>query len=213
MRMLNVFMALIALSTASNAQVINGSGSGNGTGNVGLANGNGNGNGSGNVTSNSTTVVPGVSGYNRQMRANTPSVYAPGLAASGIESCIASASAGGSGAGFGITVALTTQDKGCNLRLFSRTLYAMGHRIAATQILCNDPQVAQALALEGVACQAGETAQVTARCMRYSIFGMCEEYEQVAPLPSDVKPVEPVEPAPPVRRVRKHKLLGMAGAE
>jgi len=212
MRILPIFVTLIALTTGAAAQVINGNGNGNGIGSVGAGNGNGNGNGSGNVTSNSTTVIPGTGGYDRgYQHANTPSVYAPGLAASGIESCIASASAGGSGAGFGLTVALTTEDKGCNLRLFSRTLYAMGHRVAATQILCNDPQVAQALALEGVSCLAGESAQVTARCMKYSLFGICEEYEQVAPLPGVF--VEPAEPAPRARRPRKHKSMGVAQAE
>ena len=209
MRVLPVLIALIALTTASSAQVINGSGNGNS--NSGAGNGNGNGNGSGNTTTNSTTVIPGTDrGW---QRANTPSVYAPGLAAAGIESCIASASAGGSGAGFGLTVALTTQDKGCNLRLFSRTLYAMGHRVAATQILCNDPQVAQALALEGVVCQAGETAQVTARCMRYSLFGNCEEYEQVSPLPAAAAEESSPENPPHARRVHKHKPASMAQAE
>jgi hypothetical protein len=209
MRTLPVFIALIALTTAAAAQVI---GNGNGSSNSGAGNGNGNGNGSGNVMSNSTTVVPGI-GRGGGQRANTPSVYAPGLAAAGIESCIASASAGGSGAGFGLTVALTTEDKGCNLRLYSRTLYAMGHRVAATQILCNDPQVAQALALEGVACQAGESAQVTARCMRYSLFGNCEEYEQVAPLPAAA--AEDLAPAntPRARRLRKHKPADIAQAQ
>jgi hypothetical protein len=209
MKILTVFAALIALTTGAAAQVINGSGNGNG--NLGVGNGNGNGNGSGNTTSNSVTVVPGLAGNGLRQRANTPSVYAPGLAAAGIESCIASASAGGSGAGFGLTVALTTEDKGCNLRLYSRTLFAMGHRVAATQILCNDPQVAQALALEGVACQAGESAQVTARCMRYSLFGICEEYEQVAPLPPVA--VDAGDPGPAVRRARKHRPVGVAQAQ
>jgi hypothetical protein len=212
MRILPAFMALVALTTAAAAQVV---GNGNGNGNSGFGNGFGNGNGSGNVTSNSTTVVPGVSS-NGWQRANTPSVYAPGLAASGIESCIASASAGGSGAGFGLTVALTTEDKGCNLRLFSRTLYAMGHRIAATQILCNDPKVAQALALEGVVCQTGETAQVTERCMRYSLFGNCEEYEQIAPLPvaaADLRDSGPTDSPARPRRGRKHGPMAAAQAQ
>ncbi len=213
MRTLSVFIALIALTMPSTAQVLGGNGNGNGNNNSGVGNGIGNGNGSGNVTSNSTTVVPGVTNNGVQQRANTPSVYAPGLAASGIESCIASASAGGSGAGFGLTVALTTQDKGCNLRLFSRTLYAMGHRVAATQILCNDPQVAQALALEGVVCQAGETAQVTARCMRYSLFGNCEEYEQIAPLPAAAAENSAPADPPRGRRTHKHKPANIAQAQ
>ena len=50
-------------------------------------------------------------------------------------------------------------------------------------------------------------AQPTARCMKYIILGICEEYEQVAPLPAAV------EPAPRARRARKHKQVGMAEAQ
>jgi hypothetical protein len=35
----------------------------------------------------------------------------------------------------------------------------MGHKLAATQILCNDPDVAAALALEGVRCLVGPAAE------------------------------------------------------
>jgi hypothetical protein len=94
---------------------------------------------------------------------NTPFVLAPGLAAAGIETCLGSTSVGGAGPGFGVTIAGTTQDRGCNLRLFSRTLYSMGHKAAAVQILCNDPDVAAALALEGVRCLVGPAAEAEAR--------------------------------------------------
>jgi len=195
MRPLIVLVALIGFSTAAVAQNINGAGNGNG--NVGFANGVGNGNGSGNTlantANNNASVTTVLAGGSRQGNLNnTPSVFAPGLAAAGVESCIASASAGGSGAGFGVTIALTTQDQGCNLRLFARTLYSMGHRTAATQLLCNDPQVAQALALEGIQCRVGEAAQAaaryqalapepatqTAQCLRYDLFGNCLEVAQ-----------------------------------
>lgn len=138
------------------------SGLGNGTGNSGAGNGNGNGNGSNNVlgaaaaAGSSSSVNIGGSGSGR----NTPGVWAPGLAAAGIESCLGSASAGGAGPGFGVTIGGTLTDKGCNLRLYARTLYSLGHRVAATQILCNDPDVALALAVEGVPCLAGPGAEV-----------------------------------------------------
>ena len=127
-----------------------GAGNGNGNGN-GNANGNNNGNGNGNGNSSSATIS------NRYPQ-NTPAVFAPGLTAAGVESCLGSASMGGSVAGFGISLGSTTEDRGCQLRLYARTLYALGHRRAATQILCNDPQVMQALAFEGISCQGDDPA-------------------------------------------------------
>ena len=56
---------------------------------------------------------------------------------------------------FGVTIGATTTDKGCNLRLYSRNAHGLGHKVAATQILCNDPDVAVALASEGVRCLTG----------------------------------------------------------
>ena len=90
-------------------------------------------------------------------------MLAPGLTAAGIETCLGSNSVGGAGPGFGVTIAGTITDRGCNLRLYSRTLYSMGHKLAATQILCNDPDVAAALALEGVRCLVGPAAEAAAR--------------------------------------------------
>jgi hypothetical protein len=146
-------------ATAAQAQA----GLGNGIGNSGAGNGNGNGNGSNNVlgaaavagSSSSVNIGGGGGGSGR----NTPGVWAPGLAAAGIESCLGSASVGGAGPGIGVTIGGTLTDKGCNLRLYARTLYSLGHRVAATQILCNDPDVALALAVEGVRCLAGPGAE------------------------------------------------------
>lgn len=152
------FLLVLALLTATAAQAQ--SGSGNGIGNSGAGNGNGNGNGSNNVLAaaaaagaSSAVTIGGGSGR------NTPGVWAPGLAAAGIESCLGSASVGGSGPGLGLTIGGTLTDKGCNLRLYARTLYSLGHRVAATQILCNDPDVALALAVEGVRCLSGPGAE------------------------------------------------------
>jgi hypothetical protein len=155
---LALFGALFGHLAAAQAQ----SGLGNGIGNSGAGNGNGNGNGSNNVlgaaaaAGSSSSVNIGGSGSGR----NTPGVWAPGLAAAGIESCLGSASVGGAGPGIGVTIGGTLTDKGCNLRLYARTLYSLGHRVAATQILCNDPDVALALAVEGVPCLAGPGAAV-----------------------------------------------------
>jgi hypothetical protein len=142
MRFALAAVALMLMASPASAQVIGNSNSGNG-------NGNGNLDGNGNGANVSVSA-----------RGNTPSFAAPGLAAAGIESCLASASAGGAGGGIAVTIAGPILDKGCDIRLFSRTLFAMGHRLAATQILCNDPQAAQALAVEGVRCYVGIGAQI-----------------------------------------------------
>ena len=159
---------LVIAASAANAQVINGSNNGNG--NTGIGNGNGNnGNGNGNGSFNTTTATSDLtagasnSSVTFNGKRNTPAVIAPGLAAAGIETCLGSNSVGGAGPGFGVTIAGTITDRGCNLRLYSRTLYSMGHKLAATQILCNDPDVAAALALEGVRCLVGPAAEAAAR--------------------------------------------------
>jgi hypothetical protein len=158
---------LVIAAGAVNAQVINGSNNGNGNTGVGNGNGNGNGNGSFNTTTATSALTAGASNSSVTFngKRNTPSVIAPGLAAAGIETCLGSNSVGGAGPGFGVTIAGTITDRGCNLRLYSRTLYSMGHKLAATQILCNDPDVAAALALEGVRCLVGPAAEAAARSL------------------------------------------------
>ena len=118
------------------ARTMNGSDDGNN--NPGNDNGNGN-------TSRATIS-------NREAR-NMPSVFAPGLAAAGIQSRLGSSSMGRSAGGFGVTFGSTMFDRGCRIRLFARTLNALGSRRAATQILCNDPELMLALAYEGISCR------------------------------------------------------------
>ena len=140
-------------------------GSFNGNGNTGTGNGNGNGNGNENGNSNGNNNGNNNGSGNALSSAasnsltvnrprNAPSVNAPGLAAAGIESCLGSASVGGSGPGFGLAIGGTTEDKDCNIRLYARTLYAMGYRVAAVQLLCTNPDVAHALAYQGLYCGA-----------------------------------------------------------
>ncbi|MGH1570683.1 hypothetical protein ACRAWG_08495 [Methylobacterium sp. P31] len=159
-----------ALLAATAAQV----GAGNGIGNSGAGNGNGSNNAlaAAAAAGSSSSVSIGGSGSGR----NTPGVWAPGLAAAGIESCLGSASVGGAGPGIGVTIGGTLTDKGCNLRLYAWTLYSLGHRVAATQILCNDPDVALALAVEGVRCLAGPGAEAQRRVG----FSPTEDYASVA---------------------------------
>lgn len=151
-----VFASLLA--TEAQAQLVSGNNNGNAGSGIGSSNGNGNGNGNG--SNNTVSGGTSSSALNFRGRQQAPAIVAPGLAAAGIESCLGSTSVGGAGPGFGVTIGSTTTDRGCNLRLYSRTLYALGHRVAATQILCNDPDVAQALLAEGVQCRVGVGAEV-----------------------------------------------------
>ena len=65
-----------------------------------------------------------------------PSVFAPGLAAAGIESCLGSVSGGGSWLGTGVTLGGSIPDKDCSARLDARTLWAFGLKKAAIARLC-----------------------------------------------------------------------------
>lgn len=54
-----------------------------------------------------------------------------------------------------MTIGGAIGDRGRELRLYSRTLFSMGYRRAATQILCNDEKGARALAVQGIDCRTG----------------------------------------------------------
>jgi hypothetical protein len=95
-------------------------------------------------------------------------------------------------------------------------LYNLGYRAAATQILCNDPDVAVALAIEGVRCQVGVVAEAewravararaempaevspgaTRACENYSLFQGCLD----KPRPAEIVAVS----APPKRKLSSH---------
>jgi len=85
---------------------------------------------------------------------NVPNVYAPGLAAAGSEVCLGSVSAGGAGAGFGLTIGGTYVDRECQLRLNARTLATLGYPAAARETMCLDPDVRQAMLAAGTPCRA-----------------------------------------------------------
>ncbi len=186
MRFLLAVVLFVSVPVGLHAQSINGNGNGNGNSGIGSGNGNGNGNGNGsNNTTNSTSNGTTSSNLSVAGSRNTPTIVAPGLTSAGIESCLGSASIGGAATGFGLTIGGTVLDKDCNLRLYSRTLYALGHKTAATQILCNNPEIAQALATEGVRCLVGTTAvaqhvataqppvQEAGGCKNYSLLQGC----------------------------------------
>lgn len=85
---------------------------------------------------------------------NVPNVYAPGLAAAGAEVCLGSVSAGGAGAGIGVSIGGTYVDTECQLRLNARTLATLGYTVAAREEMCLDPQVRAAMLAAGSPCAA-----------------------------------------------------------
>lgn len=75
----------------------------------------------------------------------TPNAIAPGLSAAGIESCNSSVSAAGSVTGFGLSFGGPVMDRECNLRLWARTLYAMGQRELVGGVLAQSDVVTKAM--------------------------------------------------------------------
>ncbi|MGA8898100.1 hypothetical protein [Bradyrhizobium sp.] len=116
-------------TSTSTSQAISGQG---GTG-IGVG-----GNPSASITSNST--VPA-----NQTVKNVPSVFAPGLAAAGLETCLGSISGGGAFLGTGLSFGSTIPDPGCAARLDARTLWSMGLKKAAVARLCLNPEIYRAM--------------------------------------------------------------------
>ena len=90
------------------------------------------------ITSNSS--VPA-----NQTVKNVPSVFAPGLAAAGLETCLGSVSAGGAFVGTGISFGTTIPDPACAARLDARTLWSMGLKKAAVARLCLNGDIYRAM--------------------------------------------------------------------
>jgi hypothetical protein len=72
---------------------------------------------------------------------NVPTVFAPGLAAAGLETCLGSVSAGAGVVGTGATFGTTIPDPSCAARLDARTLWSFGLRKAAVARLCLQPDI------------------------------------------------------------------------
>jgi hypothetical protein len=117
-------------------------GGGNATGGTG-GNATG-GNSTGGSASSSLTLnsnVPSIQTVNTvasgsQTIKNVPTVFAPGLAAAGLETCLGSVSAGVGVVGTGATFGTTIPDPGCAARLDARTLWSFGLKKAAIARLC-----------------------------------------------------------------------------
>jgi hypothetical protein len=116
-------------SSASSSQATSGQG---GTG-VGVG-------GNPSATINSNSTVPA-----NQTVKNVPSVFSPGLAAAGLETCLGSVSGGGAFLGTGLSFGTTIPDPGCAARLDARTLWSMGLKKAAVARLCLNDNIYRAM--------------------------------------------------------------------
>jgi hypothetical protein len=76
---------------------------------------------------------------------NVPTVFAPGLTAAGIESCLGSVSGGAGWLGTGITLGGTVPDTSCAARLDARTLWSFGLKKAAVARLCLSADIYRAM--------------------------------------------------------------------
>jgi hypothetical protein len=124
----------VGISRSNSASTATAIGGGNATGGNGAG-----GSASSNVTLNSN--VPSVQTINTvasgsQTIKNVPTVFAPGLAAAGLETCLGSVSAGAGVVGTGATFGTTIPDPGCAARLDARTLWSFGLKKAAVARLC-----------------------------------------------------------------------------
>ena len=90
------------------------------------------------ITSNSSVPAD-------QTIKNVPSVFAPGLAAAGLETCLGSVSGGGAFVGTGFSFGTTIPDPGCAARLDARTLWSMGLKKAAVARLCLNSDIYRAM--------------------------------------------------------------------
>ena len=94
--------------------------------------------GSARIISNSTVPAD-------QTVKNVPSVFAPGLAAAGLETCLGSVSGGGAFVGTGISFGTSIPDPSCAARLDARTLWSMGLKKAAVARLCLNGDIYRAM--------------------------------------------------------------------
>ncbi|MDX0230336.1 hypothetical protein GOC14_07210 [Sinorhizobium meliloti] len=88
--------------------------------------------------------------------------FPPGLVAGGL-TCQGSASFGAGGPGWGVALGSTRMDRDCNLRESAKTIYLMGERAAAREVLCNIREVRNALASVGRPCSADRAVAVSNR--------------------------------------------------
>jgi hypothetical protein len=98
-----------------------------------------------NVAANPASTVATVNNTGTSTIRNVPSVFSPGLAAAGLETCLGSVSGGGSFVGTGFSFGSTIPDPGCAARLDARTLWSMGLKKAAVARLCLQGEIARSM--------------------------------------------------------------------
>lgn len=92
------------------------------------------------------------SGVNIGSATQAPGAIAPGLIASGL-SCSGSASIGGSGAGWGLSLGITKEDRACNAREDAKYIQGVtGSVNAAKARMCMMPDNREAFRLAGEPC-------------------------------------------------------------
>jgi hypothetical protein len=101
--------------------------------------------GSVNIAGNPASTISTINNEGTSTIKNVPSVFAPGLAAAGLETCLGSVSGGGSFVGTGFSFGSTVPDPGCAARLDARTLWSMGLKKAAVARLCLQPEIARSM--------------------------------------------------------------------
>lgn len=107
---------------------------------------------SGGSSSSVTFNTPGVTRSNSNIRykqsgslKTTSNAIAPGLAAAGIESCNSSFSGAVGATGWGLSFGGPIMDNECNLRLWARTLYAMGQKELVGAVMAQSPTITKAM--------------------------------------------------------------------
>lgn len=91
----------------------------------------------------------------------TPSPTAPSFMLS--SPCMGAVSASGTGPSFGISIGTSYTDKQCELRSNAATLYTMGFKIAAMQVMCQIDSVNKALTAAGQPCEGIKESAQTAQ--------------------------------------------------
>lgn len=103
---------------------------------------------------NAAATVAAAEALADQKIRNTPNVSGAALVSSN-DTCMGSASAGGSGPGFGLSFGTTYIDESCVRLKYAREAWNMGLRAAAVAMLCNQPEMRAALEVTGYPCPAG----------------------------------------------------------
>jgi hypothetical protein len=89
-----------------------------------------------NIAGNPANTTSTINNTGTSTIKNVPAVFAPGLAAAGLETCLGSVSGGGAFVGTGFSFGTTIPDPGCATRLDARTLWSFGLKRQAIARLC-----------------------------------------------------------------------------